>query len=177
MAKFPYFYQLDIKFKHVYDIVGTPKNVSSVVNRLDMLTWSVEHYRLSATICGLLQTWPSFLISVKQISGLGTCMTWLGPSKHLSSVVNRLDMLTWSVEHYRPIATICGPMQPWPCFLISIHKISGLSTCMIWLESNKHVSSVVNRLDMPTWSVEHYRHIATICGTVQPWPSFLISSN
>ena len=177
MAKFPYFQQLDIGFKHVYDMVGTQQTRASVVNRLDMLTWSVEHYRPSATISGPVQPWPSFLISSNQISGLSTCMTWLGPNKHVSSVVNRLDMLTWSVEHYRPSATISGPVQPWPSFLISSNQISGLSTCMTWLGPNKHVSSVVNRLDMLTWSVEHYRPSATISGPVQPWPSFLISSN
>ena len=156
--------------------LGPKKNVSSVVNRLDMLTRSVEHYRPSATISGPVQTWLSFLISSDQISGLSTCMTWLGPNKHVSSVVNRLDMLNWSVEHYRPSATISGPVQPWPSFLISSYQISGLSTCMSWLGPNKHVSSAVNRLDMLTWSVEHYRPSATISGPVQPWPSFLISS-
>ena len=56
MAKFPYFYQIHIGFIHVYDMVGTQeKHKSSVVNRLDILTWSVEHYRPSATICGSVQ--------------------------------------------------------------------------------------------------------------------------
>ena len=93
-------------------------------------------------------------------------MTWFGPNKHVSRVVSRLDMLTRSVEHYRPTATICGTVQPWPSFLNSINYISGLSTSMTLLGPNKHVSSVVNRLDMHTCSVKHYRTNATIYGPV-----------
>ena len=64
MAKFPYFYQLDIGFKRVYDMVGTQQTRVKCCNRLDMHIWSVEHYWPSATICFSFHPWPSFLISI-----------------------------------------------------------------------------------------------------------------
>ena len=182
MAKFPYFQQLDIGFEHVYDMDGTQTNTCQVLSIdqtcLPGLQKIIGHSAtINVTISGPVQPWPSFLISSNQISDLSTCMTWMGPKKHVSSVVNRLDMLTWSVEDYRHSAIISGPVQPWPSFLISSNQISDLSTCMTWLGPNKHVSSAVNRLDMLTLFVEHYRPSATISGPVQPWPSFLISSD
>ena len=268
------------------------KHRSGVANRLGMLSWSVEHYRPSATISGPVQPWPSFLISSNQISGSSMCMTWLGtmhenhqtrvkccqlisnpnlvcrtlsaqcndqrPSATMAKIpyFQLLDLgfkhvydkdgsqqtrvrccqsirhaflvcrtLSAQCNHQRPIATVakfpyfqqfdiglrhvydmvgthqtrvtccqsithadlvcrtlsaqCNHLRPsatmaeFPFF----QSVDIGFKCMTQLGPSNYVSSVVDRLEMLTWSVEHYRPNAIICGPVQLWPSFLISSN
>ena len=182
MAMFSYFYLLDIRFKHVYDMVGIQQTRvkccqsirhAYLVCRALSAQWN--HLRLSATMA----KFPYFHRSNLRFQGFNTCMTWFGPNKQVLSVVNLFYMLTGSLEHYGPSATICGTVQPWPSsLLLAIQsRVSGIKLVydMAWTQQTrvKFCQSI-----RPAYLICRALSAQIIvCGPVQPWPSFLISIN
>ena len=101
-------------------------------------------------------------------------MTWFVPNKYVSSVVNRLEMLTWSVELFWPSTTISGPVQPWSSFLISSNQISGSSMSMTWLGIKKRVKCCqsIRHAYMVCRALSAQCNYQRACATMAKFPYF-----
>ena len=131
MAKFPYFYQLDIGFKHVYDMVGTQQTRAKCFNLLDLPTWS---YCIMGTLQPFAAQCNHGQVSIKyRISGLLHVydMVWTQqtPIKWCQSILHayRVFRALWAqCNHLRYSAT----MAKFPYFYQSTLGFQGLSSCM-----------------------------------------------